>query len=113
MPQTIKKSRYQNTTLRLPRHIYDRAKIVVVRSEASSFNEFVIQAIEEKVQRLSEAEIDAAFAQMALDPDYQRSSIEIAEEFEKSDWEAFKSDTTYEQPKNERAKTRTSKTRSR
>jgi hypothetical protein len=99
---------YQNTTVRLPRHVYDRAKTIVVRSQASSFNEFVVQAIEEKVRRLTEAEIDAAFAQMSTDEDYQRNSIAIASEFEKSDWEALQAGVAHEQPK-----TRTSKTRTR
>jgi hypothetical protein len=102
------KRRYQNTTVRLPRHVYERAKTVVVRSQASSFNEFVVQAIEEKVRRLTEAEIDSAFAQMAHDPDYQRQSLALANEFVKSDWEAFESPKVHEH-----AKTRTSKTRSR
>jgi hypothetical protein len=79
-----------------------------MRSQASSFNEFVVQAIEEKVRRLTESEIDAAFAEMAQDTDYQRNSVALAREFEKSDWEAFASGATHEQPK-----TRTSKTRSR
>jgi hypothetical protein len=102
------RKQYQNTTVRLPRQVYERAKTVVVRSQASSFNEFVVQAIEEKVRRLTEAEIDAAFAQMAHDPDYQRESVALASEFEKSDWEAFESGNPHEQPK-----TRPSKTRSR
>ena len=105
--------RYQNTTVRLPRQVYERAKLVAVQSQAASFNEFVVQAIEEKVQRLSEAEIDAAFAQMANDTDYQRTAIALASEFEKSDWEAFQSGKKLEQPKHEHPKTRTSKTRSR
>lgn len=87
MPVADKK--YQNTTVRLPRQVYERAKTATRRSQASSFNEFVVQAIEEKVSRLSEAEIDAAFAQMADDPDYQRDSVALAREFEKSDWEAL------------------------
>ena len=102
------KKQYQSTTVRLPRHVYERAKTVVVQSQASSFNEFVVEAIEEKVRRLTEAEIDAAFAQMAHDADYQRNAIALASEFAKSDWEAFESGTLHEQPK-----TRTSKTRSR
>lgn len=87
MPVADKK--YQNTTVRMPRQVYERAKTAIRRSQASSFNEFVVQAIEEKVRRLSEAEIDAAFAQMADDPDYLRDSIVLAREFEKSDWEAL------------------------
>jgi|SRR5271156_5236520 len=104
---------YQNTTVRLPRHVYERAKTVVIQSQASSFNEFVVQAIEEKVRRLTEAEIDAAFAQMANDADYQRNSIALADEFAISDWEAFESGARHGQPTHEQPKTRTSKTRSR
>jgi hypothetical protein len=100
--------RYQNTTVRLPRNVYERVKVVVVKSQASSFNEFVVQAIEEKVRRMTEAEIDAAFAQMASDSDYQREAIALSSDFEKSDWEAFQTGAVHGQPK-----TRTSKTRSR
>jgi hypothetical protein len=85
------KKPYQNTTVRLPRRVYDQAKTVIPRSQASSFNDFVVQAIEEKVQRLTEAEIDHAFAQMAHDAEYQHAAVQLAGEFEKSDWEAFAS----------------------
>jgi len=107
------RKQYQNTTVRLPRHVYERAKTVVVQSQASSFNEFVVQAIEEKVRRLTEAEIDAAFAQMAHDTDYERTSIALAQEFAKSDWEALESAAPHRQPTHDRSKTRTSKTRTR
>src|SRR5260370_41446769 len=103
MPVAAKK--YQNTTVRLPRQVYERAKTVVVQSQASSFNEFVIQAIEEKMRRLTESEIDDAFAQMARDSDYQRGSIALANEFEKSDWEAFAAGATHEHPNTRTAKT--------
>ena len=83
------KNRYQNTTVRVPRRLYEQAKTALSRSRESSLNEFVVQAIEEKLRRLTEAEIDAAFAQMAQDPDYQRDAMTLAREFEKSDWEAF------------------------
>jgi hypothetical protein len=107
MPVVARKQ-YQSTTVRVPRHVYEQAKTVISRSQGSSFNEFVVQAIEEKVRRLTEAEIDAAFAQMAHDPDYQRESIAQAREFEKSDWEAFEPAAIHEQ-----RKTRPSKARSR
>jgi len=112
------RKQYQNTTVRLPRQVYERAKTVAVRSQASSFNEFVVQAIEEKVSRLTEAELDAAFAHMAEDTDYQRSSIALTAEFAKSDWEALvsgavKEKSLQEQPSHERSKTRTSKASSR
>lgn len=106
------KTRYQNTTVRLPKQVYERAKTAIVRSQASSFNEFVVQAIEEKVRRLTEAEIDAAFARMADDPDYQRDSIALARAFERSDWEALEPAVNPETRKSH-THVRTSKTRSR
>jgi len=81
--------RYQNTTLRMPKHIYERARHAVSRSGESSFNEFVVEAIEEKLERLTEAQIDAAFAQMGNDDEYKRDSLEMARQFERSDWEAL------------------------
>jgi hypothetical protein len=105
--------RYQNTTVRLPRQVYELAKTVVIRSQAASFNEFVVQAIEEKVRRLTEAEIDAAFAQMGQDSDYQRASIALASEFAKSDWEALGPEYALKPAKHDKPKAGTSKTRSR
>lgn len=90
MPGAAKKQ-YQNTTVRVPKHVYQLAKNAISRSSESSFNEFVVKAIEEKVHRMTEAEIDSAFAQMAEDADYQRNSAAMAREFEKSDWETFRS----------------------
>jgi hypothetical protein len=95
---TAQKKRYQNTTVRMPQQVYERAKVAIRHTQQSSFNEFVVQAIEEKVRRLNEAEIDAAFAQMADDPEYQRAAIAMSREFEKSDWEAFGSPPTSTKP---------------
>ena len=105
--------KYQNTTVRVPKHVFDRAKAVIARSQGSSFNEFVVQAIKEKVRRLTEYEIDAAFAQMAQDADYQRASIVMAREFEKSDWEAFHPAGRAPVPTTSNKHARSSKTRSR
>ena len=95
---TAAKKPYQNTTVRVPMKIYEQARTVITRGQVSSFNEFVVQAIEEKVRRLTESEIDAAFAQMSEDPDYQRDSVAMAREFERSDWEALKSTDSESSP---------------
>jgi hypothetical protein len=109
MPAARRKE-FQNTTVRLPRGIYDQTKTAIQRSEAaSSFNEFVVQAIKEKLHKVTESEIDAAFAGMANDPDYQRDSITLAGEFERSDGEAWRATDDA----HEHSKTRPSKTRSR
>jgi hypothetical protein len=116
MPAAFKK-RYQSTTVRVPKHVYEQAKTVISRSQGASFNEFVVQAIEEKVRRLTEAEIDAAFAQMAHDPDYRRDAVAMAREFAKSDWAAFEATgaaaDTVKAQRNTHTNARTSKARSR
>ena len=104
-----RRKEYQNTTVRLPKRVYELAKTAVEKSEAgSSFNDFVVQAIEQKLQQLTEAEIDAAFAHMADDLDYQRDAVALAKEFEKSDWQASRANETAHElaPKARAPKTR-------
>ena len=38
---------------------------------------------------MTEAELDARFAEMSNDAEYQAEAIALAAEFELSDWEAF------------------------
>ncbi len=82
---------FQTTTVRLPKGVYEQAKAVVKRGSAaaSSINDFLVEAVQDKLRQLREKEIDAAFAGMAQDSEYQQSAIEMARSFEKSDWEAF------------------------
>jgi len=87
---TARKENYQNTTVRMPKKVYECAKTAVDRlSDVSSLNEFVVEAVVEKLQTLKEAEIDAAFAKMATDLDYQRDAIALTREFETSDRDAL------------------------
>jgi len=106
-----RRKEYQNATVRLPKQVYELARTAVEKSEVvSSFNDFVVQAIEQKLQQLTEAEIDAAFTHMADDFTYQRDAIALTKEFEQSDWEVSRTTDTG----NALApKTRASKTRSR
>jgi hypothetical protein len=65
------------------------AKIAVERSGvASSFNDFVVQAIGQRLQQLSDSEIDVALARMAEDPEYRRDAVALAKEFKRSEWES-------------------------
>jgi len=111
MPSDTSK-KFQTATVRFPRRVYEQARAAVKKTHAaSSLNEFFVQAVEKKLQELSEAEIDAAFAQMAADEDYQRDSVAIARGFESSDWEALRAtDSGHE---HHHAKVRASQTRSR
>jgi hypothetical protein len=50
-------------------------------TEADSFNDFVVDAIEERLRILREKEIDAAIAEIANDAEYQESAIGMVREF--------------------------------
>jgi hypothetical protein len=42
-------------------------------------------------KKLLQSDLDARFAEMANDPDYQSAALSLAREFERSDWAAFRS----------------------
>jgi len=82
--------------------VYERAKTVMVKSPGLEFQCFVVQAIEEKVRRLTEAEIDEAFAQNGARCRLPAQLGTLAREFASSDWEAFDPQPPHEQPKKPR-----------
>ncbi len=75
----------------LPRRLYDEARLFVEQdtSPANTINDFFVTAISAYVRVLKRKQVDAAFAGMGEDADYQREARLIAEEFSPSDWEAF------------------------
>ena len=79
------------TTVRLPRTLYEQARGLIKRnvSSAASINDFVIAALRTYVKMLKRKQIDAAFAGMAEDANYQKEAHRIAEAFAESDWEAL------------------------
>ena len=79
------------TTLRLPRPLYEQAKAYVSKGEtaAETINDFIIAAIQTYTRILKRRSIDAEFSRMAKDANYQKESKLIAEEFAHSDWEAL------------------------
>ena len=86
-----KETRNVQTTVRLPKPLYDQVKWFVDNdvSSVNSINDFVVAAIRTYVKMLRRKKIDAAFAGIAEDANYQKEAQLIAEEFEQSDWEAL------------------------
>src|ERR1043165_1209951 len=81
---------FQTTTVRLPKDLYEQARNAVKEAgAASSINDFMVEAIEEKLRQLREQEIDRAFVAMGTDGEYQRDAVALAKSFAKSDWEAY------------------------
>jgi|HubBroStandDraft_1064217.scaffolds.fasta_scaffold114054_2 hypothetical protein len=80
------------TTVRLPVPVYDQAKSYVTnaaRSSTISLNDFFVCAIQAYLRLQKRREIDAAFARMSEDADYQKETQLLSEEFESSDWETL------------------------
>jgi hypothetical protein len=82
-------TRILQTTLRLPRPLYERVKIFVEQNKTGSVNDFVVTALSAYVRAVERKAIDDAFRGMADDKQYQREALLIAEQFAASDAEAL------------------------
>src|SRR5205807_6760564 len=72
------------TTVRLPRPLYDEVRQFVERdlNSAETINDFFVAAILAYVKLLRRKRIDAAYARMSEDADYQKEAKLIAERSE-------------------------------
>lgn len=85
----------KTTTIRLPLPVYNQVQCVMEKEIAGggariSLNDLVVSAIKAYLKMYKRRQIDAAFAGMAEDADYQKEARLLAEEFEHSDWEALR-----------------------
>jgi hypothetical protein len=80
-------------TVRLPRRLYEEAERCLERKivPAETFNDFLVAALLAYVKLLERKQVDAAFAVIAEDAEYQKDSRLIVEELSPGDWEAFAS----------------------
>jgi hypothetical protein len=87
-----RRPRRKTLQVRLAAPLYDQTKRAVDAraDEFPSVNEFVVRAVMEKLRRLEEQAIDAAFSRMGTDDKYLRATADISRDFARSDWEAFK-----------------------
>jgi hypothetical protein len=86
---TAKSGRNMQTTLRLPRQLYERVKGHVEREQTGSVNDFIVTALAAYMRAMERKAIDEAFRGMADDKQYQREALMIAEQFAASDAEAL------------------------
>ena len=91
MPSAKNREEKVRTTVSLPARLYEEARSVVVTkaSSADSINGLFVSAIRAYLTVIKRRQIDAQFAAMSQDPDYQRDASRISEEFDRSDWEAL------------------------
>jgi metal-responsive CopG/Arc/MetJ family transcriptional regulator len=83
------KNQTVRTTLTLPSELLEATDKVVQEGKAKSRNEFVAQALRRELAALKRAEIDAALAEMANDPEYQAEVLKMEAEFASAQWEAL------------------------
>ncbi len=82
-------SRTVRTTVALPTDLLEAADRVVRAGRARSRNDLLVTALRRELAAQERAAIDAAFADMARDADYQAEATAIAAEFAAADWEAL------------------------
>jgi metal-responsive CopG/Arc/MetJ family transcriptional regulator len=77
------------TTLTIPKELLEATDKAVLEGKAKSRNDFVVQALKRELAAQKRAEIDAALAEMAKDPDYQAEVLKMEAEFAPAQWEAL------------------------
>ncbi len=77
------------TTLTLPYELVEATDKAISQGKAKSRNEFIAQALRHELAALKRAEIDAALAEMAQDPEYQAEVLKMETEFAAASWEAL------------------------
>ncbi len=78
------------TTVAIATDILEAIDGAVREGLARSRNEFLNLALKNQLAASRRAAVDAAFAGMADDPEYQQEALQIAAEFETADHEALK-----------------------
>ncbi len=77
------------TTITLPAELIDAADRAVREGRARSRNDLLVAALRRELAAQERAQIDASFAVLADDREFQQESVELAEEAVRSGWEAL------------------------
>ena len=77
------------TTLSLPSKLLQATDELIAKGKIKNRNEFIAEAIALRLQALEKEEIDAEFAHMANDTEYQEEALQIEAEFTSASWEAL------------------------
>jgi len=82
----------KTTTVRLPKRLYEEARHVVEKgaTDASSLNDLLVESLEAKLKQLRRERIDAEFAGMKNDAQYQKEANKIMQEFASNDTETIR-----------------------
>lgn len=78
------------TTISLPDNLVREIDLLIETGNTKSRNQLIIEALQDKVKQLKDADLDAQFALMADDADYIEETLNIESEFVDADAEALK-----------------------
>ena len=78
------------TTISLPDNLVREIDLSIEAGNIKSRNQFIVEALQDKLKQLKDADIDAQFALMADDSDYIEETLKIESEFANADAEALK-----------------------
>lgn len=87
--RAVRSSAKMQTTLRLPRGLYEKIKLLATRRNTDSINDFILDAVASYVRAMERKAIDDSFLGMASDKVYQRETRRIMQEFAQSDAETL------------------------
>jgi metal-responsive CopG/Arc/MetJ family transcriptional regulator len=79
----------QRTTVALPVDLLGAVDRMIRAGSVANRNQFITLAVETELRRRERAAIDAEFAIMAADPDYQAEAARIMRDFEAADRETW------------------------
>jgi len=79
------------TTVTLPISLLEEVDDLVRAGRSRSRSELLARALSREIARLERERLDAEFAAMAEDREFQREATTIAAEFSSADWEALTS----------------------
>jgi hypothetical protein len=78
-------------TVRLPKLLFEEVEhLIRCCTQRESVNDFIVKSMKLRISVLKRKELDAKFAEMSKDTDYQKNAQMLMEEFEYSDWETAK-----------------------
>jgi metal-responsive CopG/Arc/MetJ family transcriptional regulator len=85
----MNRSSLHRTTVALPGELLAAVDRLVHKGSAPNRNQFIALAVETELRRRERAAIDAEFALMAADPDYQAEAAQVMRDFDASDRETW------------------------
>lgn len=82
-------SQLTNMTFELPTELLKEYEPFINSGKVQDINNLIIQALQQELKRLKQAEIDTELKEMIDDPDYQQEVLKMENEFAHASWEAL------------------------